>query len=193
MRRLLALSMVCLGLTACGTTQMPLTYAPTAQPTQVFRPAVSIGTVTDTRDNGRENPYWVGTIRDGMGIPMKWLEAPQPLTEVVRQAFSDALAARGMLARVAPAYVLSVTILQFDANQYSRREATVELQVSLATAAGMPVLTDRVRAYQVGGSVITLARGIFGSVEDLNAVARSTMSEAIDRILNKPEFASALR
>jgi uncharacterized lipoprotein YajG len=193
MRRLLALSMVCLGLTACGTTQMPLTYAPTAQPTQVFRPAVSIGTVTDTRDNGRENPYWVGTIRDGMGIPMKRLEAPQPLTEVVRQAFSDALAARGMLARVAPAYVLSVTILQFDANQYSRREATVELQVSLATAAGMPVLTDRVRAYQVGGSVITLARGIFGSVEDLNAVARSTMSEAIDRILNKPEFASALR
>lgn len=193
MRRLFVLSMLCLGLTACGTTQMPLTYTPTAAPVVAGRPLVAVGAVTDTRQDGRENPYWIGTIRDGMGIPMKRLEAPTPVTEVVRQGFTDALGARGMLASGAPAYTLSVTVLQFDANQYSRREATVELQVTLSTMAGMPVLTDRARAYQVGGSVVTLARGIFGSVEDLNAIARSTMSEAIDRVLNKPEFAAALR
>jgi hypothetical protein len=34
-----------------------------------------------------------------------------PVSEVVRQAFSDALAARGMLATGAPRYLLSVEIL----------------------------------------------------------------------------------
>ncbi|MBC9178337.1 YajG family lipoprotein [Pseudoroseomonas ludipueritiae] len=193
MRRLFALSLLCLGLAACGTTQLPMTYAPTVQPASVSRPVVAVGAVTDQRQDGRENPYWIGTIRDGFGIPMKRLEAPSPVTEVVRQAFADALAARGMLAPAAPRYVLNVTILQFDANQYSRREATVEFMVTLTTSSNAQVLTDRERAYQVGGSVITLSRGIFGSVEDLRGIALSTMSQAIDRILDKPGFAAALR
>ncbi|RKK04877.1 hypothetical protein EBE87_10325 [Pseudoroseomonas wenyumeiae] len=149
--------------------------------------------MTDQRQDGRENPYWIGTIRDGFGIPMKRLEASTPATEVVRQAYTDALAARGMLAPAAPRYLLNVTILQFDANQYSRREATAEFMVTLTTSSNAPVLTARERAYQVGGSMITLSKGIFGSVEDLRGIALSTMSQAIDRILDKPEFAAALR
>jgi uncharacterized lipoprotein YajG len=193
MRRFFALSLLCLGLSACGTTQLPMAYAPTVQPVAVARPVVALGTVTDQRQDGRENPHWVGTIRDGFGIPMKRLEAPAPVTEVVRQAFSDALAARGMLAGATPRYTLSVVILQFDANQYSRREATVEFQVTLTSAGGQQVLSDRERAYQVGGSLITLSSGIFGSVEDLRAIALTTMNQAIDRILDKPSFAAALR
>jgi hypothetical protein len=193
MRRLFALSLLCLGLAACGTTQLPMTYTPTVQPVAVSRPVVALGSVTDQRQDGRENPYWIGTIRDGFGIPMKRLEAPAPATEVVRQAFADALAARGMLAPAAPRYLLNVTILQFDANQYSRREATAEFMVTLTTSSNAPVLTDRERAYQVGGSMITLSSGIFGSVEDLRGIALSTMSQAIDRILDKPGFAAALR
>lgn len=193
MRRIFALSLLCLGLAACGTTQMPMTYAPTVQPVAVARPMVALGGVTDQRQDGRENPYWIGTIRDGFGIPMKRLEASSPVTEVVRQAFADALAARGMLGPAAPRYVLNVTILQFDANQYSRREATAEFTVTLTTSSNAPVLADRERTYQVGGSMITLSKGIFGSVEDLQGIAMSTMSQAIDRILNKPSFAAALR
>jgi hypothetical protein len=65
--------------------------------------------------------------------------------------------------------------------------------VTLTTSSNAPVLTDRERAYQVGGSMITLSSGIFGSVEDLRGIALSTMSQAIDRILDKPGFAAALR
>lgn len=193
MRRLFTLSLLCLGLTACGATQLPMNYMPTTQPVARSAPVVAVGGVIDQREGGRENAYWIGTIRDSFGIPIKQLEAPAPVTEVVRKAFTDALAARGMLAAAAPRYVVNVTILHFDANQYSRREATAEFMVTVTSANNAPVLTDRERAYQVSGSMITLSRGIFGSVEELHAIAVSTMSEAIDRILDKPEFAAALR
>ena len=193
MRRLLALSLLCLGLAGCGTTQMPMTYAPTATPVAVSRPLVAVGSVTDRRENGREDPRWIGTIRGGFGNPIKTLEAPEPVTEVVRKAFTDALAARGMLAPAAPRYTLSVDIMQFKADQVGRREATVEFRVTLAQAGGATVLTTEERANQIGGSVMTFSAGVFGSVEDLHAIALGTMNEAIDRILNKPEFAAALR
>jgi uncharacterized lipoprotein YajG len=193
MRRMLALSLLCLGLAACGTTQMPMTYAPTVTPVAVSRPVVAVGTITDRRENGREDPRWIGTIRGGFGNPIKTLEASEPVTEVVRKAFTDALAARGMLAPAAPRYTLSVDIVQFKADQVARREATVEFRVTLAQAGGASVLTTQERANQVGGSVVTLSAGVFGSVEDLHAIALSTMNQAIDRILDKPEFAAALR
>lgn len=194
MRRMLALSLLCLGLAACGTTQMPMTYAPTVTPMAVSRPVVAVGAVTDRRENGLEDPRWIGTIRGGFGNPIKTLEAPEPVTEVVRKAFTDALAARGMLAPAAPRYTLSVDIVQFKADQVARREATVEFRVVLAPATGgAAVLTTQERANQVGGSVITLSSGVFGSVEDLHAIALGTMNQAIDRILDKPEFAAALR
>lgn len=194
MRRFLLLSMLSLGLTACGTTQMSMPYSPTAQPVSVGRPVVALGTVTDRREDGREDPNWIGTVRGGFGNPLKRLEAPVPVSEVVRQAFSDALAARGMLATGTPRYLLSVDIIQFKSDQVGRREATVEFQVTLTPAAGgAAVLQDRELANQITGSVLTLSAGVFGSLDELRAIALSTMSQAIDRILDKPGFAAALR
>lgn len=194
MRRLFLLSLLGLGLAACGTTQMSMPYTPAAQPVSVSRPVVALGTVTDSREEGREDPHWIGTIRGGFGNPVKRLEAPVPVSDVVRQAFSDALAARGMLATGAPRYVLSVDIIQFKSDQVGRREATVEFRVTLTPAAGgAAVLQDRELANQVGGSLITFSAGVFGSLDDLRAIALSTMSQAIDRILDKPTFAAALR
>jgi hypothetical protein len=63
----------------------------------------------------------------------------------------------------------------------------------LPAAGGAPVLVVQERANQVGGSAITLAAGVFGSLDDLRAIAMSTMSEAVDRVLNRPDFAQALR
>jgi len=65
------------------------------------RPVVAVMQVTDRREDGREDPNWIGTIRGGFGNPNKRLEAPVP--EVVRQAFVDALRARGLLAPAAEA------------------------------------------------------------------------------------------
>jgi hypothetical protein len=70
----------------------------------------------------------------------------------------------------------------------------VEFQVTLTLAAGgAVVLQDRELANQITGSVLTLSAGVFGSLDELRAIALSTMSQAIDRILDKPGFAAALR
>lgn len=194
MRRMFMMSLLCLGLAACGTTQVSMPYTPASQPLAVSRPVVAVGTVTDRREDGREDANWIGTIRGGFGNPIKRLEADRPVAEVVRQAFTDGLAARGMLATGAPRYTLAVEVLQFKSDQLSRREATVEFRASLLpVAGGAPVLVVQERANQVGGSAITLAAGVFGSLDDLRAIAMSTMSEAVDRVLNRPDFAQALR
>ncbi|MBO1078612.1 hypothetical protein [Roseomonas haemaphysalidis] len=194
MRRLLAASLLCLGLAACGTTQVSMPYSATATPVAVGRPVVTVAAVTDRREDGREDANWIGTIRGGFGNPIKRLEADRPVTEVVRAAFTDGLAARGMLAQGTGRYALSVEVLQFKSDQLSRREATVEFRVSLAPATGgPPVLVVQERANQVGGSAITLTAGVFGSLDDLRAIALSTMNEAVDRVLNRPDFAAALR
>jgi hypothetical protein len=194
MRRMIAVSLLCLALAGCGTTQMPMPYTATSQVVAVASPVVVVGAVTDSREEGKEDANWIGTIRGGFGNPIKRLEAPVPVTEVVRQAFTDALASRGMLAAGAGRYVLAVDIRQFKSDQMARREATVEFRVSLVpVSGGNAILVDQVSANNVGGSAITLASGVFGSLDDLREIVLRTMSEAIDRILDKPAFAAALR
>lgn len=194
MRRIAILSLLCLSLAACGTTQVSMPYAATATPVAVSRPVVTVAQVTDRREDGREDANWIGTIRGGFGNPIKRLEADRPVVEVVRAAFADGLAARGMLAPGAGRYGLDVEVLEFKSDQLARREATVEFRVTLRPAGGgAPVLVVQERANQVGGSAITLAAGVFGSLDDLRAIALSTMSEAVDRVLNRPDFIAALR
>ncbi|MCI0753997.1 YajG family lipoprotein [Teichococcus vastitatis] len=193
--RLIAAALL-LGLAACGTTEANLVYTPATamtSPAQA-RPVVAVGTVVDRREDGREDPRWIGTIRGGYGNAMKRLDAPVPVTEVVRQAFTDALRARGLLATGAPRYTIGVEILQLNANQYVRREGNAEFRISLIPAAGgPPVLVDQGSASRVSGSMLSLAAGAFGSVEELRLVAQQAMSEAIDKLLDKPGFAAALR
>lgn len=196
MSRLLILCLMCLGLAACGTTQVPMTYSPVVAPVVQpgARPVIAVNTVVDLREGGKEDANWIGTIRGGYGNPLKRLETVQPVTEVVRQAFRDALAARGLLAAETPRYLLNVDVLQLSASQYQRRDATAEFRVTLLPAPdGAPVYVDQEKAYRVDGSAFTLASGAFGSVDDLHRVALQTMNEALDRIADKPGLVAVLR
>jgi len=91
-------------------------------------------------------------------------------------------------------YALAVTIHQFDANQYIRREATADFEAVLTErATGREVWRNRERVYNVDGSLLSLSNGAFGSVEELHRVALKTMNQAIDRLLDKPGFQEAVR
>lgn len=184
-------------LAACGATQATMPYAPTV-PVQAAaaRPVVAVSDrVADERRAGREDPNWIGTIRGGYGNPLKQLTSDAPVDRVVARAFADGLAARGLhAAGGASPYLLAVTIHQFDANQYVRREATADFSAVLTErATGREVWRDRHRAYNVDGSIISLSTGVFASPEDLRRVALRTMSEAVDALLDKPGFRAALR
>jgi hypothetical protein len=196
MRTLLLLSLTLLA--ACGTTQSSVTYTPTV----TVAPADARGTVevapgvSNQRQTGREDPTWIGTIRGGYGNPIRALNADRPIDQVVGQAFAEGLAARGLAPRAgAPSrYSLAITIHAFDANQYVRREATADFSAVLTErATGREIWRDRHRAYQVDGSLLSLSTGVFANVEDLRAVAMRTMSEAVDVLLDKPQFRAALR
>jgi uncharacterized lipoprotein YajG len=194
----LALLPLCILLASCSSTQLPMRYAPTAAvvPTGAPRPVVALRSlVANERRTGREDPTWVGTIRGGFGNPLKALHAEAPVDQVVGRAFADGLAARGLrAAREAEArYALAVTIHEFDANQYIRREATADFGAVLTErATGREVWRDRHRAYNVDGSIVAAA-GVFASTEDLQRVATRTMNEAVDALLDKPGFRAALQ
>ncbi len=184
-------------LAACGTTQAPMAYAPTVPvSTAASRPLVTVAEpVANQRRAGSNDPRWIGTIRGGYGNPVKTLEADRPVDQVVASAFSDALASRGLQAATgAGRYALAITIYQFDANQYVRREATADFGIRVTErATGREVWSDRTKAYNVDGSILSLSTGVFASVDDLKRVALRSMSEAVDTLLDKPGFRAALR
>ena len=184
-------------LAACGTTQSPMAYAPTVPVSATAaRPLVAVvQPVANQRRAGSDDPRWIGTIRGGYGNPVKTLEADRPVDQVVAGAFADALAARGLQAGTgAGRYALAITIYQFDANQYVRREATADFSIRVTErATGREVWTDRTKAYNVDGSILSLSTGVFASVDDLKRVALRSMSEAVDTLLDKPGFRAAIR
>jgi hypothetical protein len=184
-------------LAACGSTQSSLTYAPTVAVSPAgTRGAVELAPVSNQRQTGQEDPVWIGTIRGGYGNPIRALNADRPVDQVVRQAFADGLAARGLASgpNAPPRYNLAITIHAFDANQFVRREATADFSAVLTDrATGREVWRDRHRVYQVDGSLLSLSTGVFANIEDLRAVAMRTMSEAVDVLLDKPQFRAALQ
>lgn len=187
-----------LAMAACGATQAPMSYVPTVavQPAAA-RPVIQVADrVSNERRTGREDPTWIGTIRGGYGNPLKALHADRPVDQVVGNAFTAGLTARGLSAATtstAP-YALAITIHQFDANQFVRREATADFTIVLTEReTGREVWRAREKIYIVDGSILSLSTGIFASIDDLQRVALQAMNEAVDKLLDKPGLREALR
>lgn len=180
-------------LAACGAQVYDVSYRrPGASPLGEQRALVAVGPFADRRG---EAPTYLGTIRGGFGNPVKTLETPRPVAEVVRQAYADGLAARGLLAAgPAAPYLLSGTIDEFYADRYVRSESTARILVTLVeTGSGRTVVAQRPFAAQVvRGSVLALNNGVFASVEGLRDVAADALREAVDKTLADPAFAAAV-
>jgi hypothetical protein len=180
------------GLAACSNT-VPLNYAPTFAVTPVGPPSVSGVSVADQR--GEDDPSWFGAIRGGFGNPLKVLHTPGPLNDTVAAAFRDALKDRGLLATLGQGDVdLDVTILQFESDQYIRREAQIRLGISLTRrSTGRQVYRDEVTTDLERGSLMNMETGAFGSVEKLRLVDETALTQTIDEAINKPGFLDAVR
>jgi hypothetical protein len=187
-----ALLLSCLLLAACGTTQVAIPYTPSTTVVPQNRPVIAGVSVIDQRN---EQPNWLGTIRGGYGNPLKRIETNGPVKDVVAKAFTDAIAARGLLATAGSGrYDTSVTMHVLDANQYARREANADLQVALIErGSGQQVYTDRIKVNRINGSILALDTGLFASPDDLRQLMAETLDQAIDQTLDKPGFVAALR
>lgn len=173
---------------ACSSTG-GLGYAPTETIARSSTGAiVAIGDFSDERSKG---PSDLGVVRGGYGNVLKRLYSEQPVAELVARAFSDGLAARGMLA---PAdgearYRLSGRVLKLDCNQYFRREAHSDVELLLSTPDGRELLRKRFTAERSQG---TAGVGVFASLDSLRALAQEALQETIDTALEDDQLRAAL-
>jgi hypothetical protein len=194
MRRIAGILLILL-LSACGTTQYAMPYAPSGPvtPNQPPGPIAHVAAVQNLRGTGGEDPVWIGTIRGGYGNPLKTLEADRPLDQVARRAFDDALAARGWLAPENPRVEIEIVMREFVANRYVRLEATAELELIMRErSSGRVLWQDRENVTNVEGSILALDSGVFADPAGLHSLMLRTMNQAIDRLLDRPGFAAAL-
>ena len=185
--------MIALLLCACSTNAVNLTYDPSLKGTTALaagKPVVAMGAVSDERKN---DPNWLGAIRGGFGNPLKTLTTEKPVSEVVKTALNDSLSARGWLAKSKGRYRLDVTMVRFDCSQYVRREAHIQLNVSLLNTANNDVVFNKqYKADHVAGNIAALDVGVFGSVDDLKKVANDTLQDVIDQIVTDPDLLAKL-
>jgi hypothetical protein len=161
-----------------------LTYDPSAAKAVPANAAESVELVSVT-DHRKHAANWLGAIRGGYGNPLKTLETPLPVKDMVAKAYEDGLKARGMFASSKAKYGMKVDVSQFDCNQYARREAHIRFDVSLVELpSGKNVYDTVITVDRVTGSMITFDAGIFASVEDLRKLANEALQEAIDKTLD---------
>lgn len=172
---------------AC-TTATDLPYTPSSQPFVQANPAIASVTVVDVRSE--KDPTYIGAIRGGYGNPLKTIVTKDPIADEVRVAFTAALRARHMLAATA-SDVLAIRVTKLSANQYFKRDANAAFEVSLLDASGRQIYADTVDIERSNGSFFD--NGIFASTNDLHAIMVQTLSEAVDKTLDKPGFLMALK
>lgn len=182
----------CCAVAGCTTSQVELPYAGKGMSgTSPQQAVVNVGVFTDQRKHAAN---WLGAIRGGYGNPLKTLETPIPVSQVVRNAFVDGLAARGLLSKKDDApLTLFGAVEQFDCNQVGRREAHARIQVTVVDNRRSEQLFSQVFSRDtVTGSMITLDAGVFASVDDLRQVAATTLNEVVDEALDSSQFLRAV-
>lgn len=189
---LVVASVVCTALVGCGTTRAPLTYQP---PTTVQKSTtggqVTMGSFVDSR--GEVDPTWAGAIRGGFGNSLKVLALDKPVADVVKAAFADGLKARGASTVASGQPRLTGVIRKFDCDQYIRREATIEIELSVIDVNGQTKFTRSFRSNNVDGSMLTLSTGVFASIDDLRVVMEKTLRETVDKALDDSSLRAALQ
>lgn len=194
MMRLLV-TIFCLSiLTACtATSKVDLRYSPPSNVQAAKQnAAVNVGSFTDSRG---ETKTWVGTIRGGFGNHLKDLDTNEPVSKVVEQSFKDALQARGVNVN-APSTPLKISgvVKTLIGDQVARREANVAIDVSVIDSGSGQTRFNRIyTANVIDGSALTMATGVFASVEDLRAVIEKALRETIDKVLDDKDLRAALQ
>ncbi len=172
------------------TTVVTMPYDPTGPVATSGPRRLALGNVIDDR---HEDSHRLGSIRGGFGNPLKNLTTEVPVKDVVREAFAKALSARNLLA-TKPDYEMQVTVTRLDCSRLVRLQAHAAFALSVSErASGRQVYADSVKIDNVSGSKLALDNGIFASTDELRLLALRTMDEAIDRVLDNPNLATALR
>lgn len=177
--------LACLALVGCTTTRrIPLNYAPTDK-AAVASPGparISVGVVNDRRETPGSP---LGTVHSGVGASTKEIYTTQPLPATVRQFFIDALRHRGIYDAGSPDQ-LNVDILDFEADQFIRREVDIDLLVALRDAkTGYNRAVVPVRVQRMQGGLLNADNLVVGNFLAFQKLVENALSEAADEGVNR--------
>jgi len=171
----------------CSNT-LPLHYVATQQASESVA-TLSALQVIDKR--GEPDPTWYGAIRGGYGNPLKTLHSDKPIAQTVQDAFTTALAARGIrIDQNASSPSLTVTIAAFEADRVIRSEVAIRLDVVVKSRSG-----DAIYSHQTSEDPIEfggLAEGVLADPKDLQTFTQATMDRAITETIDAPGFLAAI-
>lgn len=192
-RRSSLIALLVLGTIGCSTHIETVKYQPTkltsSSASASGQVPVVVGTFVDDRGT---NANWLGAIRGGYGNPLKKLYTDRPVSEVVEQAFIDALQTRKLLGNTQNARVeITGEVIKFDCSYYFNREAHAHLLVNVLSLPSRGVLFSR--TYQTDTKESAWGAGVFGSTDELTQLAQRTLNETVDKVLADPEFIAALK
>lgn len=186
MRKFFLLALVCF-VAACSSPGS-LSYTPETPPIPALglRDTVSAVVVYDSRD---EKPNRLATIRGGYGNPLKVLDTPIPVADVVAAVWTTALNRRQMLAPTGP-FRFQIVMKTLYGDQFMGRKAELLMDLAVYNRAGQVVYRDTVKD---GSYNFTLFdNGIFASIDDLRKKVEILLSQGIDRMLDKRQLNDAL-
>jgi hypothetical protein len=190
-RRFILMALLTSGTVGCSTHIESVKY----QPTDLASNSVSGGAsavVGSFADDRGTNANWLGAIRGGYGNPLKKLYTDRPVSEVVEQAFTDALQARKLLGDKQTAKVeVTGEVIKFDCSYYFNREAHAHLLVKVLSLPSHTLTFSG--AYQTDNKEGGWGAGIFGNTDQLTQFAQRTLNETVDKVLADPEFIAALK
>jgi hypothetical protein len=170
---------------SCGfnNTVVSLDYRP--PPSRTHGPAiVGAGSFADLRRIGYYN---LGTIRSPIGTPMETISTRVPVENIVRNAFSRGLVARGMLAPLNSAsYLVTGEIIDLQIEQYVHPTATARLRVNLVRPDDGRVVYSEVFESVLQGNAYMPGSG--SPVPELRELMSRALQNVVDGALDSPHL-----
>lgn len=166
-------------LSSCGSTAVSLDYQPTLGQNIPGPRKLSVGRFADMRQEGA---YYLGEVRTPIGTPLERINSRVPVEEVVRNAFSHALNARGMLAGIGAPYVVTGEILELHGDQVVRPAGYARVRVNVVrTSTGQIVFSRVYSGERESGAYLP---GSGSPVPIIRELISRALQDVIDRALD---------
>lgn len=166
-------------LTGCGSTAVSLDYQPTLGQNLPGPRKLSVGRFADMRQEGA---YYLGEVRTPIGTPLERINSRVPVDEVVRNAFSHGLNARGMLAGHGAPYVITGEILDLRGDQVVRPAGYARVRVNVVRTTTGQIIFSRIYTGERESSAYRPGSG--SPVPVIRELVSRALQDVVDRALD---------
>lgn len=173
----------------CTMSQVSLDYQPTLAQVVKGRPVLAVGRFTNSRG---ESAKYLGVVRTPIGTPLEYIYTRTSVEDIVRNAFTHACNARGMLTSTSSAqYIVTGEVLEVSCSQLVHPYGYARIRMNVVRAATGEMVFTRVYAGERQNAAYRPGSG--SPVPALRELASRALQDAVDRALDDPEFRGRIR